>query len=132
MIRPRLCHQLVVVHMAGMELLVRVEQSFVDLPPVERARLTNAAARRSSRPAGDNECSSSINRSTSAPAVKRWLPARWPGGLAQRGGAVGREPPPASEPARAVEAWRVFARDTSHLGGIAPAWRELRALLGAV
>ena len=28
-----------------MDLLVRLEQTFVDLPPVERARLTNAAAR---------------------------------------------------------------------------------------
>lgn len=44
-IEKMLCHQLAAVHMAGMELLVRVEQSLVDWPPVERARLTNAAAR---------------------------------------------------------------------------------------
>jgi hypothetical protein len=44
-IEKMLCHQLATVHMAGMELIVRVEQSFSELPPVERARLTNAAAR---------------------------------------------------------------------------------------
>jgi hypothetical protein len=31
--------------MAGMDLLVRLEQSLVEWPPVERARLTTAAAR---------------------------------------------------------------------------------------
>ena len=40
-----LCHQLAAVHFAGMDLLVRLEQTFVNLPPVERARLTTAAAR---------------------------------------------------------------------------------------
>ena len=44
-IEKMLCHQLAAVHMAGMELLIRAEQSLTDLPPVERARLLNAAAR---------------------------------------------------------------------------------------
>lgn len=44
-IEKMLCHQLAAVHMAGMDLLVRVEQSLVDWPPVERVRLTTAAAR---------------------------------------------------------------------------------------
>lgn len=44
-IERMLCHQLAAVHFAGMDLLVRPEQTFVNLPPVERARLTNAAAR---------------------------------------------------------------------------------------
>jgi hypothetical protein len=44
-IERMLCHQMAAAHMAGMDLLVRVEQSFANLPPVERARLTNAAAR---------------------------------------------------------------------------------------
>ena len=44
-IERMLCHQLAAVHFAGMDLLVRVEQTLVDLPPLERARLTNAAAR---------------------------------------------------------------------------------------
>jgi hypothetical protein len=44
-IEKMLCHQLAAVHSAGMDLLVRLEQTLVNLPPVERARLTNAAAR---------------------------------------------------------------------------------------
>lgn len=44
-IEKMLCHQLAAAHMAGMELLIRAEQSLTDLPPVERARLLNAAAR---------------------------------------------------------------------------------------
>ncbi len=44
-IERMLCHQLAAIHFAGMDLLVRLEQTLVNLPPVERARLTNAAAR---------------------------------------------------------------------------------------
>jgi hypothetical protein len=43
-IEKMLSHQLAAAHMAGMDLLGRVEQQS-NLPPVERARLTNAAAR---------------------------------------------------------------------------------------
>jgi hypothetical protein len=43
-IEKMLSHQLAAAHMAGMDLLGRVEQAS-NLPPVERARLTNAAAR---------------------------------------------------------------------------------------
>lgn len=39
-----LCHQMAAVHMAGMEVLVRLQED-VRLPPVELARLTNAVAR---------------------------------------------------------------------------------------
>jgi hypothetical protein len=39
-----LCHQMAAVHMAGMELLGRLEEA-VRLPPEETARLTNAVAR---------------------------------------------------------------------------------------
>jgi hypothetical protein len=39
-----LCHQPAAVHMAGMDLLIRVGDND-RLPPVERARLVNAAAR---------------------------------------------------------------------------------------
>ena len=39
-----LCHQMAAVHMAGMEMLVRMQEA-VRLPPVELARLTNATAR---------------------------------------------------------------------------------------
>ncbi len=44
-IEKMLCHQLAAAHKGGMELLARVEQPLRDLPAVERARLTNAAAR---------------------------------------------------------------------------------------
>ena len=40
-----LCHQLAALHKGGMELMSRLEQSLSALPPVEAARLTNAAAR---------------------------------------------------------------------------------------
>ena len=42
-----LCHQMAAVHMAGMEMLVRIEESpsLHQFPPVEIARMTNAAAR---------------------------------------------------------------------------------------
>jgi hypothetical protein len=43
-IEKMLCHQMAAVHMAGMELLVRLEEA-VRLPPGETARLTNAVAR---------------------------------------------------------------------------------------
>ena len=43
-IEKMLSHQLAAAHMAGMDLLGRVEQA-PNLPPVERARLANAAAR---------------------------------------------------------------------------------------
>ena len=43
-IEKMLSHQLAAARMAGMDLLGRVEQA-PNLPPVERARLTNAAAR---------------------------------------------------------------------------------------
>ena len=39
-----LCHQLAAVHMAGMKALARLEHAG-NFPPVEAARLTNAAAR---------------------------------------------------------------------------------------
>ncbi len=44
-IEKMLCHQLAAVHMAGMKLMASLERSDRELPPVERARLTNAAAR---------------------------------------------------------------------------------------
>jgi hypothetical protein len=46
-IEKMLCHHLAAAHMAGMEMLIRVQEShFLErLPPVEAARLTNAAAR---------------------------------------------------------------------------------------
>src|SRR5438309_898548 len=44
-IEKMLCHQMAAVHMAGMELLVRLQEA-VRLPPAETARLTNAVARR--------------------------------------------------------------------------------------
>jgi hypothetical protein len=46
-IEKMLCHQLAAVHMAGMELLVRVHELpvFSSLPVVELVRLTNGAAR---------------------------------------------------------------------------------------
>ena len=43
-IEKMLCHQMAAVHMAGMEVLIRLQEE-VRLPPVETARLTNAAAR---------------------------------------------------------------------------------------
>lgn len=43
-IEKMLCHQLAAAHKAGMGLLIRVEEGS-RLPPVEAARLTNAAAR---------------------------------------------------------------------------------------
>jgi hypothetical protein len=46
-IEKMLCHQMAAVHMAGMEMLVRIEESpsLHNFPPVEIARMTNAAAR---------------------------------------------------------------------------------------
>jgi hypothetical protein len=43
-IEKMLCHQMAAVHMARMELLVRLEEA-VRLPPGETARLTNAVVR---------------------------------------------------------------------------------------
>jgi hypothetical protein len=44
-IERMLSHQLAAIHFAGMDSLARLEQTFVNLPPVERVRLMNAAAR---------------------------------------------------------------------------------------
>jgi len=46
-IEKMLYHQMAAVHMAGMEMLLRIEESpsLHQFPPVEIARMTNAAAR---------------------------------------------------------------------------------------
>jgi hypothetical protein len=40
-----LCHQMAATHFAAMKLLARAANAYTNLPPVETARLTNAAAR---------------------------------------------------------------------------------------